>query len=223
MRQAIFSVGWRATVARSLIKEFSEIDSVDKTLFLSSGTEIDPEIASGFVVRYLRTPRSRVGLEVYDQVVGPIVLMHGRFDKVICINSIVPLLYPGRIDLLFQMRMFHFENLDSWAKKVKNLLGRASIRKSHTTFVASLDHKRDLVEHLRLSEEKIKVAHLAVRPVELEAERSVGLERNYFLFVSVIRPYKNLHGLVEAYLDACKVYPNLIRSMLLVLQVTTRD
>ncbi|MEY8251800.1 MAG: glycosyltransferase family 1 protein, partial [Colwellia sp.] len=105
-------------------------------------------------------------------------------------------------------------DIDTLSKKIKNILGKMSLRRAKSVYVASQDHRRDLLKNLKISSEKIKVVHLAVNHRTLnQNSTSTDKRSNDFLFVSVIRPYKNLHSLVEAfgrlYRESPKKCPNL--------------
>jgi glycosyltransferase involved in cell wall biosynthesis len=203
----IWQAGGGATVIKNLLLEASCFKDIQKVLYVSNYIDIPPELNDHFDIVKLKTPKSRLLLELYDQVIAPFILLSSKFERVICLNSIVPLLYPRRIDVYFQMRMFYFEELDSTSKKMKNLLGKLSMQKSTSIYVASKDHKKDLLQHLNLEGRKIKVVYLSVDHEKLNGYRiensrnSDKLVNPYFLFVSVIRPYKNLHSLIKAYIQ----------------------
>lgn len=169
------------------------------TLFVSSYAELPNKIEQNFRVVRLRTPRSRLGLEVYDQLIGPWVLWRHRVKRVLCLDSILPLLFFGDSYLFYQMRMFHFEQFDTLSKKFKNLLGKLSMRRAKRVFVASQDHASDIVERAKINPEKVVVAHLGFSlPAELTTWQRPR-EGPYMVFISVRRPYKNLLGLIKAY------------------------
>lgn len=203
----IWQAGGGATVIKNLLLKASNYKNIDKVLYVSDYIDIPLGLDKGFEIIKLKTPKSRLLLELYDQVIAPYILLKTRYKRVICLNSIVPLLYPRRIDVYFQMRMFYFEELDSFSKKLKNYLGKISLKKSTSVYVASKDHKKDLLQHLDLNAKKIKVVYLSVDHELLANYRAASenmvnkVTDPYFLFVSVIRPYKNLHRLIEAYIN----------------------
>lgn len=204
----IWQSGGGATVLKNILKEAANNNENEKLLYLSDYVDVPSDIENGFKVIKLKTPRHRLLLEMFDQVVAPFILMKASVDRVICLNSIVPLLYPKRVDVYFQMRMFYFEELDSLSKKIKNFLGKLSLKKATSVYIASKDHKNDLLDNLDLDKGKLKVVYLGVNHSELSKYRENNDSLNnttnvpYFLFISVIRPYKNLHRLIEAYIDA---------------------
>lgn len=107
------------------------------------------------------------------------------------------------------MRMFYFEELDTFPKKVKNILGKLSAKRAKNVYCASQDHANDMISKLSLRKDKVKVIHLGFTPITLEKNSTRKVRGNNLLFVSVIRPYKNLHGLVDAVLLAKEKRPDL--------------
>ncbi len=195
----IWNIGGGATVIKHIL-EHTTLEKEKQLLFVSSWVYIPKSIASKFTVIKLHIPKNRVFQELYDQVIAPYILMKFSIDRVICLNSIIPLMYPGRVDVFYQMRMFHFEDYDNILKKIKNKLGLLSIKKAHSVFVASQDHKNDLVKNIdNIEKEKIKVNHLGYSDRQTKIDKTINIPENFLLFTSVIRPYKNLDGLIHAY------------------------
>jgi glycosyltransferase involved in cell wall biosynthesis len=195
----IWNTGGGATVMKNILINTS-IKKDEQLLFVSSWIDIPSDIAYKFTVIKLKTPKKRVFQELYDQLVAPFILLKYSIDRVVCLNSIIPLLYPKRLDVFYQMRMFYFEEFDNIAKKIKNQLGIWSIKKSHTVYVASQDHKNDLLKSLsNIDKNKIKVNYLGYSADSIYEKNFNHTNDDYFLFVSVIRPYKNLDRLIKAY------------------------
>ena len=206
-----FQYGGGATVANNLLMQIAKLES-KSLLIVSNYADIPHEIEDGFQVIRLWMPKNRMLMELFDQLIMPFVLLLLMPKRVICLNSILPLLYPFRMDLFFQMRMFYFEELDSFSKKIKNLLGRLSAKRANNLYCASKDHANDLISHLKLRPSKVKVIHLGFKMENQVVDSTIGtqLERNdRLLFVSVIRPYKNLHGLVRSVIQAKIKRPDL--------------
>jgi glycosyltransferase involved in cell wall biosynthesis len=212
----IWKSGGGATVLKNILSKTQSTEH-ELHLFVSNSTELTDEIKSNFLIHSLKTPKGRLALELYDQIISPFVLMKGKFDRIICLNSIVPLMYPKRTDVYFQMRMFYFEELDSTSKKIKNFLGKMSIKKSKSVYVASLDHKSDLVKNLNSPSNKYKVVNLAFSKVCEAVDKPKRYSNNkYFVFISVIRPYKNLDRLVTAYLNSCSKYGEIFHDLYII-------
>ncbi|NVK29853.1 MAG: glycosyltransferase family 4 protein [Gammaproteobacteria bacterium] len=196
--------GGGATVCLNILKN---IEGDDLQIVTSNYALLPEDIGKKVKVRKLWMPRNRILLEFYDQIVAPIILFILGAQRVVCLNSIVPLLYPGRIDVFFQMRMFHFPELDNFSKKLKNILGVMSIYRAGSVYCASKDHGRDLELRLNLKRDKIKVIHLGVSAQNETTDTTVR-RKKHLLFVSVFRPYKNLHGLVRAVIKAKATRPD---------------
>lgn len=208
----IWQSGGGATVLKNILSNTSGMEH-ELHLFVSSFIELADDVKKNYNVHLLKTPRSRTALEVYDQCVAPFILFAGCYDRVICLNSIVPILYPKRMDVYFQMRMFYFEELNSFSKKLKNFLGKLSIRRSRSVYVASADHKSDLVKHLNMPAHKYKVVNLAfTKPIQFNELIELD-EKQYFVFISVIRPYKNLERLITAYIKSCSRYGDMFHDL----------
>lgn len=205
----IWNTGGGSTVMKNILIN-TTYEKSEQLLFVSSWISIPSEIADKFTVVKLKTPRKRILQELYDQLIAPIILLKYNIERVVCLNSIVPLLYPKRIDVFYQMRMFYFEEFDNLAKKIKNKLGIWSIKKSHSVFVASQDHKNDLLKNINIKNtSKIKVNYLGYSNKENNLENKFDkTDDKYFLFVSVLRPYKNLDRLVESYFEFIKKVKN---------------
>lgn len=194
----LFQAGGGATVAKNILENypFSETD----ILCVSQNTKLSKKISSNVTVIRLSTPNNRLLLELYNQLIAPIVLKKYSADRVVCLDSIIPLLYKGRIEVFYQMRMFYFEEIDNFSKKIKNYLGIKSIKKADTVFVASNDHKNDLVQNLGCNSNKFTVAYLGADHEFIEKILPKKNITPFFLFISILRPYKNLHRLIDAYI-----------------------
>ena len=206
----IFQPGGGSTVAANVLKNFS--NGGTNYIVFSRRTNIPFELSSKYNVKRIWYPNSPILRVLFDLLIAPVILLKHKNHKVVCLNSIVPLLYPFHLEVFFQMRMFHYEELDTFSKKIKNILGVLSLKKAKKVFVASEDHKRDLIKHLFLDETKIKVAYLGFDP-KYDKEQLVTndkMKKNcYWLFISIFRPYKNLEQLIEAYALLNRRYKNI--------------
>jgi len=192
----IWQSGGGSIVMRGVLES---IRSDNVILFVSHYVDLPLSVSSRFNVVKLRTPKNRLLSELFDQVLGPLVLTYHGIKRVLCLNSIVPLLFPYDKFVFFQMRMFHFEEIDNIKKRFKNSLGIFSLRACRKVFVASNDHRLDLLSHVNLPAEKVDVALLGFNGGPTICDDAVG-HSGYLLFVSVLRPYKNLHSLIDAYI-----------------------
>ena len=202
----IFQNGGGATVASNILKNMPLEKDVE--ILFSTNTEVPVGIIDKHKIRYINFPKNNILRILFDLFIAPFILHKYRFHRIICLNSLVPLIYPFDIEVFFQMRMFHFEEFDTLQKKIKNLLGVLSIKKSKYVYVASKDHKNDIVNHLQINPEKVKVAYLGFdfdyRKEDLLDDKLA--KTKYWLFISIFRPYKNIDGLIEAYGQLRKKY-----------------
>lgn len=211
--EKIFKPGGGATVAKNILENY--VNGERNMIILSKNTNVSAEIKEKYDVVKINYPTNSFLRVFYDLIIAPIILIYYRKYKVICLNSIVPLLYPLEIDVFFQMRMFHFQEFDTFSKKIKNFLGKMSIKKAKNIYVASKDHKKDIVSNVKVAPDKVKVAYLGFDFSycldELYAE-SLNKEP-YWLFISIFRPYKNLETLLISYsilVEECHRVPKLI-------------
>ncbi len=202
-----FQLGGGATVAYNILKNIKKIDNV--TLVTSRYAAVPKEISEIVDIVRVWMPKNRVAIELFDQIIAPFLLMSMRPSRVICLNSILPILYPYRIDLFFQMRMFYFDDLNPASKKIKNILGILSIKRANNVYCASMDHATDLERRLDVPLGKIKVVHLGCEIFGEAQTPALSSRGQDLIFVSVIRPYKNLHGLIEAVIQAKNLRPDL--------------
>jgi len=195
----IFQQGGGAIVARNILKNIPATEKV-KIIF-SKNTTVPDEIVNKHDIDRISYPKNNLFRVIFDLIISPFILIKYRSDRIICLNSLVPLLYPYRIEVFFQMRMFHFEEYDTIQKKIKNIWGVLSIRKSDYVYVASKDHKNDIVKNINVNPEKIIVTYLGF-DFEYKKEELIDsslAKEKYWLFISIFRPYKNLDGLIKSY------------------------
>jgi len=197
----IFQPGGGATVAENILKTFD--NGLRNDIIFSKKTSIPITLYEKYNVRRIWYPSNYLLRIFFDLFIAPFILLQYKNYRVICLNSIVPLLYPFHLEVFFQMRMFHFEELDTYSKKIKNKLGILSLLRSKKIYVASQDHKNDLMSHLSFNPDKIKVAYLGFdfnnyTKQNLKSDNSL-IKDNYWLFISIFRPYKNIDGLIETY------------------------
>jgi glycosyltransferase involved in cell wall biosynthesis len=198
----LWQSGGGSTVLFNVLREYSQTRPRRATLYVSRHIKLPAEILSGFDVVRLPAPSNRALLEIFDQVIGSIILTFSSHNRIVCLNSIVPLLALKPIDLYFQMRMYCHTDLDNLAKKFKNFLGVLSLFRSRLVFVASHDHKSELCKRLGLNSLKVKVAYLGINQQEFDVAIPASYPYEYLCFVSVLRPYKNLDTLLRAYSEA---------------------
>lgn len=196
----IFQPGGGSTVAENILKTFE--NELKNTIVFSKDTSIPSTLSDKYNIKKIWYPRNSLLRVLFDLFFAPFILLKYKNDRVICLNSIVPLLYPFHLEVFFQMRMFHFEELDTFSKKIKNKLGILSLFKSKKIYVASQDHKNDLTSHLSLEPNKIKVTYLGFDFNYIKKNLILDdliIRNKYWLFISIFRPYKNIDGLIDTY------------------------
>ena len=167
------------------------IHGEQKTLFEGKRYEdilLSGKGAFGYVRRMARS--FRLGEKV-DIVHGPYTgTPFGNFKKVITVHDIIPSI-QGWHDRKDQI---HFKVSTPIMLKIADML----IADSHKT-------KSDLLEFYRIDEEKIRVVHLgvALRDMTAMADRGslerLGVKGRTILFVSNMKPVKNVETLIKAF------------------------
>jgi len=114
---------------------------------------------------------------------------------VVTIHDIIHLLFP--------------EFLPSYAAvKYARFMMKLATRKAKKIITVSENSKRDIVEHLKVPEEKIKVIYNAVEAkyfrisensISQKLEKIYGIKGDYILYVGNHVPHKNLEQLFEAF------------------------
>lgn len=192
----------------ALLKEISPEDQC--IIFVSDGQEpVLGELGHRVELVRLPTGTSAAVAEVFNQIVIPYISRRMRLDVLFCPNNRCPIFSPVPTVLMVQVRMFHFTEREPIRKRISDLVTRISMRVASHIVVASANHRADLLAHIRLSPNKVSVMHLAVdedrisrlagtKPPQGYLE-SLGIYRPYALFVSVLRPYKNLETAIRAF------------------------
>jgi len=207
----ISRTGGGKTVLQGLIHALQkEITPEDQCIiFVSDGQEsVLGELEPRVQLIKLPSGTSAAVAEVFNQIVIPYISRRMHLDVLFCPNNRCPVFSPVPTVLMVQVRMFHFVEYDSINKKIGDLITRTSMKVASHILVASANHRDDLLAHIRLSPDKVRVMHLAVdeeKMCELAGSKppqgyleSLGIYRPYALFVSVLRPYKNLETAIRA-------------------------
>ncbi|MDD4476683.1 MAG: glycosyltransferase family 1 protein [Patescibacteria group bacterium] len=120
---------------------------------------------------------------------------HGRF--IVTIHDLILFHYPSRQASALGPAAYWFKNL-----AYKIILRRAARRAEHIIAVSEYT-KKDIIQNLKISSEKISVVHLAPCPMtRIKQDNSLqkyGLARPYVLYIGVAYPHKNLERLLEAW------------------------
>lgn len=91
-----------------------------------------------------------------------------------------------------------------------------AVKRSDKIIADSESTRRDLMEHLDVPSEKIRVIHLSghegfradLSPEQVQTvKQALGIRENYFLFVGTIEPRKNLGRVIQAFAEFLKSFP----------------
>lgn len=130
---------------------------------------------------------ARHGLDIYHST-DFIPLRWGAKRQVITVHDLSFLVLPEHKDL--QSSRYYNDQIEWAVQKADHILSD-----SHAT-------KRDLIELLRVPEDKITVHHLGLDArfwTQEQLPRVAGLPDEYMLFVGTIEPRKNISMLLDAY------------------------
>ncbi len=123
---------------------------------------------------------------------------------VVTVHDIAGLLFPNQIG---RLSAFYWGRWLAWAIKQADRI------------IADSEHtRRDLLEHLKLEAEKIRVVYpsghetfssgIAMEKIR-EVKERIGITGRYFLFVGTLEPRKNLGRILEAFQQVRTAYPDL--------------
>lgn len=116
---------------------------------------------------------------------------------IVTIHDIIPVLFP---QFLSSQR----------AKWYARFILRTAVKKADLIIAVSENTKKDLIRHLNVPEEKIRVIYQGVGPEFkkikdaaslTECKKRYTLPDKFILFVGNIRPHKNVYNLVKAFLE----------------------
>jgi glycosyltransferase involved in cell wall biosynthesis len=138
-----------------------------------------------------------------------------------CPHYDIPVLYPNRMSVTIHdvTHLLDPAFRDTMKSRIfaKSLL-KLAVAKARKVITISQYSKRMILEHLGGSESKISVIHRYASPVFTPmardeakeiVQRSLGLCRDYFLFVGSPKPHKNLPVLFEAFAVVQSEHPGI--------------
>ena len=198
----------------NLIREFQKIDKENSYCLISNNGEFEAEFASRPNFENYRTWISnenhlvgdlwesfylpgllqRKGVSVFHGPAFMIPLRFSGFRTVVTIHDIVAFIKPETVPLKYALYM-------------RFLIGLV-VRKADRVITPSESTKQDLIDRLKVPEEKIEVVYEAVSdefkpwsgPGRAEqVKRKFGIRDRYMLFVGNLEPRKNLVRLMRAF------------------------
>ena len=149
---------------------------------------------------------------VWEQLFLPFQVKRYRIDVLHSPGYTAPVMVPCcSVVTIHDMNCFYYpEDFSKLTTFFLKLLVPAAARRSNEIITVSRSSKKDIVQILKIPENKICViyeagsSHLSV-PIAIKnklrekfKERH-GIDRKFILAVSVSHPHKNLHRLIEAY------------------------
>lgn len=160
-----------------------------------------------------------------EQLLLPLLIYGLKPDLVHFPHFNVPMLYRGKyVITIHDLIVSHFPSIKAstlgrftfyikrWAY---NLTIKNAIHKAYKIIAVSKFTKQDIVEYFKLSTkqaEKIKVIYEGVSFQDFfkgaDQNLEIKLPANFFLYVGVAYPHKNLEFLVDAFAEYLKYYPD---------------
>jgi glycosyltransferase involved in cell wall biosynthesis len=205
-------VGGTEIYLRSLLAALSEIDTVNR-YFVFTNRETGPELTparSNFTA--LPQPiraSSRPARILWEQIALPITAARLNLDVMLNPGFTAPI-FAGcpQVTVFHDLQhvrhpeYFRWFDLPFW-----RLLLFGSAHVSRLLLADSAATARDLRQHYRLSENKVRVALLAGDTVFFELAKRRHPER-FLLAVSTLHPHKNLDGLLRAFAEFHRQHPD---------------
>ncbi len=203
--------GGLETVLRNLLTSFLSVDTSNEYVVFSS-RECAGIAPAGPNIQEVPCPVSaafRPGKHLWEQLVFPSWLKRQRIDVLLSPGNVTPLCAPCPSVTVINdaIPFIRPENFSAIERLVLKPLFRLSARRSAAVLTLSESARRDLVRHLGIAEQKIGVMYLAAEdrfaPSAQNAEgvfRKHGISRPYLICVASSRPYKNVVGLVRAFM-----------------------
>lgn len=143
-----------------------------------------------------------------------------HFDLMVFPQFNVPLLYFRPYVITVHDLTLHLfpgkKKTDFISRLAYKLIINIAVRKAKHCFAVSENTKKDMMKYLGISEEKITVTYNGVtktfepildQNILQEFKAKQGLPDQYFLYTGVFRSHKNVVGLIEAYAEFLKKYP----------------
>jgi glycosyltransferase involved in cell wall biosynthesis len=156
-----------------------------------------------------------------EQILLPLLIYSLKPDLVHFPHFNVPMLYRGKyVITIHDLIVSHFPSIKAstlgrftfyikrWAY---NLTIKNAIHKADKIIAVSKFTKQDIVEYFKLSTkqaEKIKVIYEGISFKDANQNLEIKLPANFFLYVGVAYPHKNLEFLVDAFAEYLKYYPD---------------
>ncbi len=205
-------VGGTEIYLRGLLTALAEIDTVNQ-YFIFANRETGPDLTPARP-NFTHLPQpirasSRPVRILWEQVALPIAAARLSLDVMLNPGFTAPL-FAGcpQVTVFHDLQhirhpeYFRWFDLPFW-----KLLLFGSAQVSRILLADSLATERDLLRHYRLPPSKVRVALLGADPIFFELAPRRQPER-FLLAVSTLHPHKNLDGLMRAFAEFRRVYPD---------------
>ncbi len=197
--------------AKHLISELLELDHKNEyVIFASAYLPEEMKLkADNLIVESINiNPEKTIQMGIYQQIVLPFKLIKSGITKFFAPMPSIPVFYTGK-----KIITIHDCAYDRF-NEYKNLAGRLYIKSMYisgkylcdTIITDSNFAKNELLELYNIKPEKIKVVYPAVPKLPHvddafinETKHRFNITYQYFLYIGITRPRKNITGLLQAF------------------------
>jgi len=200
-------------------------DTAKFTVLISKGQENLLPVSIREKLNIVSVPKwtsySSLLTRVYGQLCLPLRIYFSQelktYDVLFGLFSYIPIFLRGPKAVFFQINVFgkgfkKTSKFQVFRSKIRQYFAKIVLTHSDIIFCASNAHKEELLQGFgpKLSK-KIKVVYLGVDPIDLDYHlikkrfsnhpiwRTIENFKNYIIYPSVIRPYKNHETLIKAF------------------------
>jgi glycosyltransferase involved in cell wall biosynthesis len=185
---------------KNLVEALQKIDKNNKYILIAPKQKQDFYTLERFTWDQFKFPKiaKNKKVDILHQPCFSVPIFY-KGKKVVTVHDIIPLIFPGNLPLV--SRLFY----SRWMTY--------SYRYADMIIADSICTKNDIVKHLGIAPEKIKVIYLAVssdfkpessRTKTEEIEKKYNTTDKYFIHIGTLEPRKNLMFLVRSYSLAVK-------------------
>ncbi len=197
----------------NLLKELARIDDFNEYIIYKNSSINSIVNKSNFTEKIINIPR----FTIREQIIMPAILKRDNLDIFHCLHNVLSIFYPKKSivtiqDIMVTRFLWFYEALPRIKKYTGlfyfKLFVKLSVEKADKVIVTSKFTKKEVMRHLNVKDEKLKICGAAVdsafKPFNDEALLNAVLEKYgicnpFILHVSNLKPYKNLRNLIYAY------------------------
>jgi len=198
----------------NILKELAHIDNSNEYIIYKN-TQMRHLIVNkpNFIEKVIDVPR----FTIREQIVLPRMLKKDKLDVLYCLHNVLPIFYNGKsIVTIHDIMAIAFPWFYSAFPFVKRYIGlyyfklfvKLSVKKANKVIVTSKHTRKEVMQYLNLSEDKVKIcpeaADVIFRPIKDDNLLNNVLEKYkihkpFILYAGNFKPYKNLRNLIRAY------------------------